>query len=221
MGLFSLALFAVLYVVSMLLEEKNRARDLQVSNQISARSSEFEMFKLSFGASDELVQEAITDELKGTKLAETIRKRLITEAGVDHKSMQDCFVSHCHLVALGILAQYGMIPTRLIDMGIKWSMDCVMIRPSLSYSYEAAQMMERFMWWYDKELTDHGVTEHLLQKKCTGRIDAITENGYLEQVTEIRNLPSLRRGEVLFWPSTRASLLTGCPIRKIARKSVS
>lgn len=221
MGLFSLLLFVVLYMIASLLQEKDRARDVWVSQQIEKRSSERELFKSRFGADDELILEALNHEWKKTDLAETIRLRLLREAEFDHKALRNCLISQCHPIALGILAQSGKIPVSFIDNGVDWSKECWTISPNLSRSSEATQMMERFIRWYDKELTDHGVTEHLFQKQRGVRsLDSITDSGYLQQSNNIQNLDSLRFGEVLFWPSIRSSVLIGGSLRRISYKLI-
>lgn len=212
-------LFCVLVCFALIFSKiREFSFDCRVSRERGIVERERELFKARFAADDEMVHEALSHEWKKTELAETIRLRLLSEAGVDHKASRDYLTFQCHLVALGILAQYGKIPSEFLDGGIDWSRECWTITPKTLRSTEAAQMMERFIRWYDKELTDHGVTEHLFQKnEGVLSVELYSETGYRQKATNIQHLDSLSFGSILFWPSVRSSVLIGGSLKKISR----
>lgn len=183
-------LFCVVVCIALVVSKiRGIASDWKYNNQTNARKAEYERFTARFGADDEMVSEALYQELDKTEFAETIRLRLLSEAAVDTEMLTNWCIYRFYLVILGILAQSGKIPITFIDGGIDWAKDCYLISSQTHHHEEARKMMERFIRWYDKELTDHGVTEHLFQKKKHVQFfDSLTDTGYLQQATDVRKL---------------------------------
>lgn len=222
MGVFSFLILVILYCEVSSRNEAFRKREQWVSEQIEKRNSDMQDFKMRFGASDEEVKDALSKERTGHVLAEEIRNRLLTEAGVDSSKCQDSFVWLCHFVALGILAQSGKIPIDFIDNGIDWSRECALIGSNdKSRRSEIIEMVERFVHWYDKELVAHGVPEHMVMPKLDVRLlDVVSDAVYSDQIRKVKNMDHLYTGGIIFWPSTRVH--TGLPgsFRRISRRLI-
>lgn len=222
MGVFSFLVLVILYCEVSSRNEAFRKRDRWVSEQIEKRNSDMQDFKMKFGASDEEVRDAIYKEQSKHCLAEEIRDRLITEAGVDSSKYKDSFVHMCHFIALGILAQSGRIPIDFIDNGIDWSRECALIRShDKSRRSEIIEMVERFVYWYDKELVDHGISEHMVMSNPDVRLlDVVSDAVYSNQIQKVKTMDHLYMGGIIFWPSTR--IHTGLPgsFRRISRRLI-
>lgn len=223
MPLLTLFAFVVMYIVASAQELKQANTFRIVDQQYETRRRERELFREKYGANDDLVLEALKAERDCTPIAEEIRKRLLDEAGFNHLANPGYGIRNCHPIALGILAQSAKIPNDFIDSEIDWSRECVERKPGGVFcSPDAARMMERFIRWYDKELTDKGINEHLIQKKSgVRRTDSLFNSDYEEKISDIRDLDHLVFREPIFWPSTRGGVLRTASIRKISGRLIN
>lgn len=217
MALFSLLAFFTLYVLASVQESRNVAYRKMIDGQYVKRREEKEKFRSKYGADDSLISKALNEERSNTPLAEEIRKRLLAEANFDHEVNRQYFTRFCHPIALGILAQSGKIPNDFIEDGIAWDSDCFEQLPGgLFRSKEAAEIMERFIRWYDNELTTNGVPEHIfIRKEGVSEYDSLGGQNYINRITDIRNVPNLGLGKILFWPSTCCGPMSGTRLSRL------
>lgn len=174
-------------------EKKEKERVLaEVRMEQEEKKKREQEFIEKYGADDETVVKAIREELDNTDAAENMRKRLIEEADMVFDYDKDHRFLRPYFIALGILASSGKIPNHFLDYGIAWDRACVEHRNGYRINdYNAMEIVSRFVRWYDKELTDHGVPEHIMVR------DGLHEN----DIRELQKLPSM---STLYWKTTYA-----------------
>lgn len=221
MGLFSFVVFIGMWIVASIQNSQHKAFLADIDRRYNAAKRKQECFKEMYGASDELVEDALRHERDMTPLAQYMKQRLLDEAGFDQGRNEELPIKWCHTVALAILAQQGKIPNDFLDYGIVWSAQCYEKRShGFCRSSEAAEMMERFVRWYDNELTEHGVPESLCQ--CSPgkkRPDPLRE-GIEAGKMPIRCVEKIDVSSRLFWPSCCVDLWSSCSFIRICGRLI-